>query len=96
MKVRVDDSEFIQLVGNLKKMPENTMKKALPFYKQKTPIREGNARRNTRRNSLTINSDYGYAGRLDEGWSKQSPDGFTGPTIDKLDSLVTEYIKKVD
>ena len=39
MKVRVDDSEFIQLVGNLKKMPENTMKKALPFYKQKTPIR---------------------------------------------------------
>lgn len=44
-----------------------------------TPIRSGNARRNTRLKGESIEADYPYAERLDEGWSKQAPSGMTQP-----------------
>lgn len=49
---------------------------------QNTPIRSGNARRNTslRNNNKTIVANYPYAQRLNEGYSKQSPQGMTTPT----------------
>lgn len=45
-----------------------------------TPIRTGNARRSTRLNNKTIEANYAYAKRLDEGYSPQAPNGMVKPT----------------
>ena len=53
---------------------------AFTVWIRNTPVRSGNARRRTRLNQRTIQADYAYAQRLDEGWSQQSPQGMTEPT----------------
>jgi hypothetical protein len=55
-----------------------------------TPIRSGNARRNTKVNGNLIEANYPYAKRLDEGWSKQNQIGLIDPTMKHME----EYIKK--
>ena len=60
------------------------------FYKN-TPVRTGNARRHTGVRNSEIDAAYPYAGRLDDGYSKQSPRGMTEPTI----KFLQDYVKKV-
>jgi hypothetical protein len=55
-----------------------------------TPIKGGNARRNTIVNGNLIEANYPYAKRLDEGWSKQNQIGLIDPTMKHME----EYIKK--
>ena len=95
MKITINDRQFKTLIENLDELPISVMKTLYPYYRNKTPIRSGNARNRTKLNKNTINSKYGYAGRLDEGWSKQAPDGFTEPSIKQLDRLIRNYIKRV-
>ena len=42
-----------------------------------------------------IKSGYPYAGRLDEGWSKQAPKGMTEPTIGHIDDLVAKELRRI-
>jgi len=65
-------------------------KLALPTFKANTPIKTGNARSNTGVFKNEIIADYPYATRLDEGYSKQKPNGMTRPTI----KFLQDYIKK--
>ena len=58
------------------------------FY-QTTPIRSGNARNRTTLHANEIRAEYPYAQRLDAGWSKQSPNGMSAPTV----AFVEEYIR---
>jgi len=95
MKITINKRQFDGLVKDLEEMPIAVMKTLYPYYRNKTPIRSGNARNRTKLNRNTINSKYDYAGKLDEGWSKQAPDGFTEPSIDQLDKLIGNYIKRV-
>lgn len=61
----------------LAKLPDEAYK----VFVKETPVRSGNARRNTKlRNKKQINANYPYAQRLDEGYSKQSPEGMVKPT----------------
>jgi len=54
---------------------------AYKIFRSHTPIRSGNARRKTvLDNKTTINANYPYAVRLDQGASNQAPDGMTKPT----------------
>lgn len=69
-------SSIKRVIAKLKLVPQDAFKE---FVKD-TPIRSGNARRNTKLNGSTIEANYAYAKRLDEGWSNQSPDGMTKPT----------------
>lgn len=68
----------------LARLPEDFVKEV----RANTPIDTGNARRNTNLlktlNDITVKSDYPYARRLDEGWSRQAPDGFVKPSIEWL------------
>ncbi len=97
MGTTVDTKQVNKLFKQLSGLPVETMKKAFPFLKSETPIRSGNARRKTthQSNSLKIRSKYGYAGRLDEGWSRQAPDGFTDPTIDFIEDYISNQIRKL-
>ena len=95
MKITINKRQFDGLVKDLEEMPIAVMKTLYPYYVNKTPIRSGNARNRTKLQRNTISSKYAYAGRLDEGWSKQAPDGFTEPSIKQLDRLIRNYIKRV-
>lgn len=84
------------LTSKLKKVQKklnNVPDEAFDFFVKQTPIRSGNARRNTRlQNKETIQADYPYAKRLDEGYSKQSPKGMIKPTINFIRKRVKEII----
>ena len=95
MRIKVDSRLFDKIIDNLEELPLDVMKQAHPFLRNETPIRSGNARNKTKRQGLKIKSNYPYAGRLDEGWSNQAPKGFTDPTIDQLDKLISRAIKRV-
>lgn len=69
-------SSIKRVIAKLKLVPQD----ALVEFVKDTPIRSGNARRNTKLRGSTIEANYAYAKRLDEGWSKQSPQGMTKPT----------------
>jgi hypothetical protein len=53
---------------------------AYRVWVQETPVRSGNARRQTQLRGDTIDANYPYARRLDEGYSNQSPQGMSRPT----------------
>ena len=64
--------------------------KAYEHFKKITPRDTGNARRRTRQQGNDIVANYPYAGRLNEGHSKQAPDGMVDPTIDYIRKLMQD------
>jgi hypothetical protein len=70
--------------------PDAMAKEAFKYFRDLTPRRTGNARRNTKLKGDEIHASYPYAGKLDEGSSSQAPDGMTKPT----EKFIQEYIKK--
>ena len=72
---------------------ENLAQEGYRYFRSVTPVRSGNARRKTvlRKNEILIN--YPYARRLDEGYSRQAPDGMTQPTIDHMIKWVRKQSK---
>jgi hypothetical protein len=92
--MKVDSRQVEKLLKDLEGIADEVMKDATPFMKSKTPIRSGNARRNTKqKNKTTILADYAYADRLDTGWSDQAPGGFTDPTIEYIEQLVDRKLR---
>jgi hypothetical protein len=79
----------------LKKVPDQLLKNAETELKAQTPVRSGNARNKTKLRGDKIRSNYPYAGKLDEGWSRQAPEGFTKPTIRFMDKNVDKLIKRI-
>jgi uncharacterized protein (DUF488 family) len=93
--LRVNKREVMELFDDLEEMSSDVMKNAGVFFRNKTPVRSGNARNKTKQKDNVINAQYPYAGRLDEGWSKQQPKGMSAPTEKQIDILVGKYIKRV-
>lgn len=103
----------ISLDVNIKNNLKSTLKKiqrkldALPteafkVFKDNTPIKTGNAKRNTKQQGKTIHANYAYAGVLDKGrhmtrrgmrGSNQAPEGMTKPTTDFIKKRVAEIMK---
>lgn len=65
---------------------------AYDVFRKETPIRTGNARSKTRLRNDTIDANYPYAGRLDDGYSRQSPRGMVEPTMQFLRKRVRQII----
>lgn len=79
-----------RLEASLKTVPEE----AYDFWVKKTPKNKGKARSNTTLKGSTIVADYPYAKRLDEGWSRQAPDGMSAPTFEFIKRLVKRLLRK--
>jgi hypothetical protein len=94
--VKVDTKEVTRMLKELEGMGPDVMKESGKFFKSKTPIRSGNARRSTSTKNTTIKADYGYAARLDEGWSSQAPQGMSDDTIKDIDQQVGKMVKKLN
>jgi hypothetical protein len=94
--IKVDYSKLTKKIANLKKVKEKAMAEALVFFKKSTPIRSGNARKNTYLNAKKdIVADYAYAEKLDTGWSKQARQGMTKPTLTELKKIVKKQVKNL-
>ena len=63
-------------------------------FKGETPIRTGNARRRTRLQGEVIKADYPYATQLDDGKSRQAPEGMTKPTEQYITKRVNAIMRK--
>lgn len=82
--------------GQLKKIQKKLQQVPLEAYTEfvnDTPIRSGNARRNTSLEKNKIKARYPYAKRLDDGYSKQSPQGMTQPTINFIKKRIKQILK---
>ena len=67
---------------------------AYNFFKAHTPIRTGNARSRTVLKKDTIVAAYPYAQRLDDGYSRQAPDGMSRPTEAFVQKTTDKIMKR--
>jgi hypothetical protein len=67
---------------------------AFTFFKAHTPIRTGNARRSTVFKKDTIVAAYPYAQQLDNGRSRQAPDGMSKPTEAFIQKTTDKIMKR--
>jgi hypothetical protein len=84
-----------QVSSKLKKIQQKldkVPKEAHKVFVANTPIRSGNARRNTSLQKDKIKANYPYAKRLDEGWSKQSPEGMVKPTLEYIRNRIKQIL----
>lgn len=87
--------QIVKRLTELQKLlsDEELAKEGFKFFKSKTPVLTGNARRKTTLNKDTIEANYPYARRLDDGYSKKAKDGMTQPTIDHLKDWISKKSK---
>ena len=93
--MKINSKVFQKRMKLLEKVPDQLLKNAETELKAQTPVRSGNARNKTKLRGDKIRSNYPYAERLDNGWSKQAPEGFTKPTIRFMDKYVDKLIKRI-
>ena len=76
---------------------KNITQVAFDKFKDITPERSGNAKRNTKKGNNTIEANYPYAGILDKGrhrtnkgmrGSTQAPEGMSKPTLEEIRTYV--------
>lgn len=79
---RRTQSQIAKDITKLKKRVSDFPEQALDKFKELTPIDTGNARKSTTlKNNKTILANYPYAQRLNEGWSRQAPQGMFKPFL---------------
>jgi hypothetical protein len=67
---------------------------AAEVFKQNTPVRTGNARSKTGlKGQDSIVANYPYAQKLDNGYSRQAPDGMTKPTKRYIKQRLNQIFK---
>jgi hypothetical protein len=85
------DAKIDAINRELAKVPQQAYKE----FVKNTPIRTGNARSQTRLRQNVIHADYAYAQPLDDGYSRQSPDGMTEPTRKYVRALIRNILRKI-
>ncbi len=95
MAIKINTKVFDKRMKKLAGLPSYLVDEALDITKENTPVASGNARNKTIKKGNKIVSNYAYAGRLNEGYSRQAPQGFTKPTIEQLDDQAEKYIRKI-
>lgn len=92
---KVDKSKTDRMFKNLTETFKDLPRAAYDEFIKATPVNTGNARRNTRLEDTKIVANYAYSQRLDEGYSRQSPDGMTKPTEDWIRKEVDRRLKGI-
>lgn len=100
--IKINKKQVDDLFDTVKELPGYVLEEGYDYFKRITPIRSGNAKRKTvlkkgkqfDTRSNKIHADYPYAGRLDEGWSKQARRGMTDPTYEQMKKFTDDFIRK--
>ena len=94
MSIKLKRNNLPRSVGQIQAKVDKVPKQAFAFWRKITPKRTGNARRKTSLKGNTIYARYPYAQRLDEGWSKQSPEGMSKPTFEYIKRILGKAVRK--
>jgi hypothetical protein len=95
MSITLLKDSMTKSLEKIRKELASTPQELYDYWVSITPIRSGNARRRTKlENNKTIAAKYPYAVPLDEGLSKQAPDGMSKPTEKYLKRLLDKKIRK--
>lgn len=81
MKFTVTQNTFPRATRKIQRALNKLPDEAYDVFYDETPVKTGNARRKTRLRGDTIEANYPYAQRLDDGYSRQSPRGMVQPTL---------------
>ena len=95
MALNFDMSQVSKMFDQAEKVAKTLPKEAYDYFVDSTPIRSGNARRSTRLRGNTIDANYAYAERLDDGYSRQAPKGMSEPTEKFLQKRIDDLIGKI-
>ena len=96
------NNTLIKSLSKIKQKLQMLPKEAYTVFKNETPVKTGNAKRNTKLKGTTITANYGYAEVLDKGrhmtrrgmrGSKQAPQGMTKPTTDYIKKRLAQIVK---
>ena len=97
VKLTVDTRQFSKMIGLAQSQVDTIQDQAYQYFRDHTPIRSGNAQRNTVKRGDAIVAAYPYAGRLDEGYSSQARNGMTQPTIDYIQkTLIPQAVGRIN
>jgi len=80
MPVKIVKNTMSPSLGRITAKIDKLPKDAYDYWKSITPIKTGNARRRTRLQGSKIKANYNYAVPLDQGRSRQAPEGMSKPT----------------
>lgn len=75
-------------LGKINRKFNRLPKDAFAYWRKITPKRTGNAKRKTKLVGDTIQANYKYAVPLDQGRSKQAPQGMSAPTEKYIARLI--------
>lgn len=95
MGIKFNDRDFRVLLKDMVKTADRDWRQAGTHFRNITPQDTGNAKRRTSTRGHTITGNYAYAGRLDEGWSKQAPAGMSDPTITYYEDILERDLGKL-
>lgn len=92
--VQITKNNITPSLNRIQNKLDGLSKLAYNEFVKQTPVRSGNARRKTKLQKNTIVADYPYAKRLDEGYSKQSPQGMSKPTEEYIKTELDKIMRK--
>lgn len=92
VKFTVTENTIPAATRRIRRQLDNLPDEAYNVFYKETPIRTGNARSKTRLRGDTIDANYPYAQRLDDGYSRQSPRGMILPTMQYLRKRLRQII----
>jgi len=93
--VKVNKSSVDRQFDRLEEALRGLERAAHREFIKNTPVRSGNARRKTRLDGSKIVADYAYSQRLDEGYSRQAPEGMVKPTEEWIQQEVERRLKDI-
>lgn len=94
MPVKVTKNTMSPSLGKIVAKVEKLPNEAYKFWKNITPRRTGNAKRRTRLQGNKIKANYNYAVPLDQGRSKQAPEGMSKPTERFIKAQLDRIMRK--
>lgn len=95
MTINFDLTQVNKMFNQAEAIAKTLPKEAYDEFRANTPYRSGNAFRRTTLRGSTIDANYPYAERLDDGYSQLKPQGMTGPTEKFLQKRITELTGKI-
>jgi hypothetical protein len=94
--VKVDLSEFNRQMIRAQRALDDLPEFAEKSMQKHTPVRTGNARRNTNLTGNTVVADYPYAQRLEDNYSPQTRGrGIIAPTEQEIQREVDRRLKGI-
>jgi len=90
--MRTDLSSVQSMLDAAGQLEDQLTAEAYRYFRSITPIKTGNARRNTIKSGDTVQAMYPYAARLDEGSSRQAPSGMSEPTLAHMEQVFDKLI----